>query len=80
MLMNPNQETWASPKVYKLTWWLVVQQALACLINQNQNFHFTPPQKKSQICTKIQHDTLFLYYDNWTDVTTMVVGTEQTML
>jgi hypothetical protein len=46
MLMNPNQETWASAKVYKLTWWLVVQQALACLINQNQNFHFTPPTKE----------------------------------
>jgi hypothetical protein len=54
MLMNPNQETWASPEVYKLTWWLVVQQALTCLINQNQNFHFTPPTKEEP---DLQEDT-----------------------
>jgi hypothetical protein len=50
MLMNPNQETWASPKVYKLTWWLVVQQALACLINQNKkNSLYTPTKEEPDL-------------------------------
>jgi hypothetical protein len=41
---------------------------------------YTPHKRRARSARRYSMILLFLYYDNWTDVTTTVVGTEQTML